>query len=110
MPLLPAFLTRPDRQVVRGIRHVGRPGSLVTMSIHPCTRRSGWATRGLASHTELPKSLRTIPTYIVYDNVTQCFGHELMSGAMRFSTIRCQFIIMTIQCQFIIIASLASSR
>src|SRR5208337_1588303 len=28
---------------------------------------------------------RTIPTYIVYDNVTQCFGHELLSGAMRFS-------------------------
>ena len=22
---------------------------------------------------------------IVYDNVTQCFGHELLSGAMRFS-------------------------
>ena len=39
----------------------------------------------IASHTELPKSLRTIPTYIVYDNVTQCFGHELLSGAMRFS-------------------------
>src|SRR5271166_1661598 len=49
----------------------------------PAHRRSAWATRGLASHTELPKSLRTIPTYIVYDNVTQCFGHELLSGAMR---------------------------
>src|SRR5271157_3329681 len=51
----------------------------------PAHRRSAWATRGLGSHTELPKSLRTIPTYIVYDNVTQCFGHELLSGAMRFS-------------------------
>ena len=51
----------------------------------PAHRRSAWATRGLASHTELPKSLRTIPTYIVYDNVTQCFGHKLLSGAMRFS-------------------------
>src|SRR5208282_5537302 len=51
----------------------------------PAHRRSAWATRGLGSHTELPKSLRTIPTYIVYDNITQCFGHELLSGAMRFS-------------------------
>ena len=51
----------------------------------PAHRRSAWATRGLASHTELPKSLRTIPTYIVYDNVTQCLGHKLLSGAMRFS-------------------------
>ena len=51
----------------------------------PAHRRSAWATRGLASHTESPKSLRTIPTYIVYDNVTQCFGHEPLSGAMRFS-------------------------
>ena len=31
----------------------------------------------------LPKTLRTIPTSIVYDNVTQCFGHEPWSGAMR---------------------------
>ena len=27
----------------------------------------------------------TIPIYIVYDNVTQCFGHEPLPGAMRFS-------------------------
>ena len=80
-----ASLSYPtDRQVLRN-PHVGRPGFLVSMSIHPRTRRSAWATRGLGSHTELPKSLRTIPTYIVYDNVTQCFGHELLSGAMRFS-------------------------
>ena len=51
----------------------------------PTQHRLVWATRGLASHTELPKSLRTIPTYIVYDNVTQCLGHKLLSVAMRFS-------------------------
>src|SRR5271166_5166161 len=51
----------------------------------PAHRRSAWATRGLASHPELPKMVGTIPTYIVYDIVTQCFGHELLSGAMRFS-------------------------
>src|SRR5208337_3097758 len=34
---------------------------------------------------ELPKTLRTIPTYIVYEIVTQCFGHEPLYGAMRFS-------------------------
>src|SRR5271157_2184560 len=33
----------------------------------PAHRRSAWATRGLACHTELPKTLRTIPTYVVYD-------------------------------------------
>src|SRR5208337_2227670 len=33
----------------------------------------------------LPKTFRTIATYIVYDIVTQCFGHEPLSGAMRFS-------------------------
>jgi hypothetical protein len=27
------------------------------------------ATRGLASHTELPKLVSTIPTYLVYDKV-----------------------------------------
>src|SRR5208337_2372410 len=37
-------------------------------------RRSAWAVRVLASHTELPKLVGTIATYIVYDTVTQCFG------------------------------------
>src|SRR5271157_6256256 len=51
----------------------------------PAHRLSAWATRGLASHTELPKMVGTIATYIVYDNVTQYFGHEPLFGAMRFS-------------------------
>src|SRR5208337_4946845 len=51
----------------------------------PAHRRSAWATRGLASHTELSKMVGTIPTYIVYDNITRCFGHKHLSGAMRFS-------------------------
>ncbi len=51
----------------------------------PAHHRSAWATRGLASHPELPKMVGTIPIYIVYDNVTQCFGHEPLPGAMRFS-------------------------
>src|SRR5271157_678169 len=50
----------------------------------PAHRRSAWATRGLASHTELPKMVGTIPTYIVYDNFTQCFGHEPLIGATFF--------------------------
>jgi hypothetical protein len=33
----------------------------------------------------LPKTLRTIATSIVYDIVTQRFGHEPLSGAMRLS-------------------------
>src|SRR5208283_6009963 len=49
----------------------------------PAHRRSAWATRWLASHTDLPKTLRTIPTYIIYDNVAQCFDHVPLSGAMR---------------------------
>src|SRR5208337_3276003 len=73
-----------DRQVVRNPQC--RAARFRRVNEHtPAHRRSAWATRGLASHTELPKSLRTIPTYIVYDNVAQCFGHELLSGAMRFS-------------------------
>ncbi len=80
-----ASLSYPtDRQVLRN-PPVGRPGFLVSMSIHPRTAVRRGRHAGLLSHTELPKSLRTIPTYIVYDNVTQCFGHELLSGAMRFS-------------------------
>ncbi len=38
----------------------------------------------LASDTELPKMVGTIPTSIVYDTVTQCIG-ERLSGAMRIS-------------------------
>ena len=35
----------------------------------PAHRRSAWAARRLASHTELPKMVSTIPTYIVYDKI-----------------------------------------
>ncbi len=83
MPLLPAFLAR----LIDKSCAIPMSGSQVT-SCHehtPAHRLSAWAARGLASHNELPKTLRTMPTYIVYDNVTQCFGHEPLSGAMRFS-------------------------
>src|SRR5271166_6170923 len=40
---------------------------------------------GLLLITVLPKTLGTFPTYIVYDNVTQCFGHAPLAGTMRFS-------------------------
>ena len=55
------------------------------MSIHPHTAARPGRHAGLLLTLILPKSLRTIPTYIAYDNVTQCFGHEPLSGAMRFS-------------------------
>src|SRR5271157_2337092 len=48
----------------------------------PAHRPLAWAARGLAFDTELPKRVGTIPTYIVYDNVAQCFGHEPFSGAI----------------------------
>ncbi len=83
MPLLPAFLAR----LIDKSCAIPMSGSQVT-SCHehtPAHRLSAWAARGLASHNELRKTLRTIPTYIIYDNVTQCFGHEPLSGAMRFS-------------------------
>ena len=35
----------------------------------PAHRRSAWATRGLASHTKLPKMVGTVPTSIVYDKI-----------------------------------------
>ena len=82
MPLLPAFLTR---LIDKSCESACQAARFPRVNEHtPAHRRSAWATRGLASHTELPKSLHTIPTYIVYDNVTQCFGHELLSGAMSF--------------------------
>jgi len=63
-----ASLSYPtDRQVVRN-PHVGRPGFLVSTSIHPRTAvRPG--RRVPASHTELPKTFRTIPSYIAYDKI-----------------------------------------
>ena len=80
-----ASLSYPtDRQVLRN-PHVGRPGFLVSMSIHPRTAARPGRHAGLLLTPNCQRSLRTIPTYIVYDNVTQCFGHELLSGAMRFS-------------------------
>ena len=80
-----ASLSYPtDRQVLRN-PHVGRPGFLVSMSIHPRTAARPGRHAGLLLTPNCQRSLRTIPTYIVYDNVTQCFGHEPLSGAMRFS-------------------------
>src|SRR5271166_166290 len=71
-----------NRQVLRN-PHIGRPGFLVSTSIHPRTAVRRGRHAGLLLTTVLPKTLHTIPTYIVYDNVTQCFGHEPLSGAMR---------------------------
>src|SRR5271157_6584927 len=78
-----ASLSYPtDRQVVRN-PHVGRPGFLVSTSTRPRTAVRRGRHAGLLLINVLPKTLRTIPTYIVYDIVTQCFGHEPLSGAMR---------------------------
>ena len=78
-----ASLSYPtDRQVVRN-PHVGRPGFLVSTSTRPRTAVRRGRHAGLLLINVLPKTLRTIPTYIVYDIVTQCFGHEPWSGAMR---------------------------
>jgi len=46
----------------------------------PACRLATWATSGPSDHTELPKMVGTIPTYIVYDNVTQCFGTCFKAG------------------------------
>jgi len=70
------------RQVVRN-PHVGRPGFLVSTSTRPRTAVRRGRHAGLFLITVLPKTLRTIPTSLVYDIVTQCFGHEPLSGAMR---------------------------
>ena len=78
-----ASLSYPThRQVLRN-PHVGRPGFLVSTSIHPRTAVRRGRHAGLLLITVLPKKVGTIPTYIVYDIVTQCFGHEPLSGAMR---------------------------
>ena len=64
-----ASLSYPaHRQVLRN-PHVGRPGLLVFNEHTPAHRRSAWAVRVPASHSELPKTFRTIPTYSAYDKV-----------------------------------------
>ena len=76
--LLPAILTRLiDKSCAIRMSGTRFPRVNEHTAAH---RRWAWATRGLASHTELPKMVGTIPTYIVYDNVAQCFGHEPLSG------------------------------
>ena len=75
-----SYLTH--RQVVRN-PHVERSGFLVSTSIHPRTAVGRGRHAGLLLITVLPKKVGTIPTYIVYDIVTQCFDHEPLCGAMR---------------------------
>ncbi len=62
MPLLPAFLIRLIDKFC-AIRISG--GQVSSCHDHtPAHRRSAWAVRVLASHTELPKIGGTIPTSI----------------------------------------------
>jgi len=76
-----SYLT--DRQVLRN-PHVGRPGFLVSMSIHPRTAvRPGRHACLLLIPNCQSWSARSRHN-IVYDTVTQCFG-EPLAGAMRFS-------------------------
>src|SRR5208282_5583998 len=59
--------------VFRLFREFGKPGFrrklLINNEHTPAHRRSAWAVRVPASHTELSKTLRTIPTYSVYDKI-----------------------------------------
>ena len=59
---------RTARQLVPK-RHAGRPGFLVSMSLHPPTAPRPGRDAGFASHTELPRRVGSIPTYLVYDNL-----------------------------------------
>src|SRR5271157_5671944 len=56
----------------------------MSTGLHPRTAVRRGRHAGLLLISVLPKTLRTIPTYIVYDIVTQCFGHEPWSGTMSF--------------------------
>ena len=75
-------------------RHAGRPGFLVSMSLHLRTALRPGRHRGLASHTELPRRVGSIPTYLVYDNLalfrsrtligaTFCFHHRPLERSQR---------------------------
>jgi len=48
---------------------IGQFGFRVSTNTPTARRPSAWAARGLAFHTALPKTVQTIPTYIVYDNI-----------------------------------------
>jgi hypothetical protein len=76
--LLPAFLIR----LIDKSCAIRRAGGQV-FSCHeqaPAHRRSAGATRGLAFHTELPKTLRTIPTYSVYGTIARLLRASPESG------------------------------
>src|SRR5208337_3978662 len=56
----------------------------------PAHRRSAWAVRVPASHTELPKALRTIPTYSVYGTIARLLRASPESGLFLMAEARWQ--------------------
>jgi len=68
MPLFAGLSYPTDRQVLRN-PHIGRPGFLVSMSLHP--RTAVWRGRraGLLLTPNCQRWVSTIPPYIVYDKI-----------------------------------------
>src|SRR5271157_1297072 len=60
--------------------HIRQAGFRVSKTTHSAHRRSAWAVRVPASHTELPKALRTIPTYSVYGTIARLLRASPESG------------------------------
>jgi hypothetical protein len=65
--LSPALLIRLFRKTCTIRRSVGLVSAC--QRTYPARRLSAWATRGSASHTEMSKTFRTIPSYSVYDKI-----------------------------------------
>src|SRR5271157_3079492 len=65
--LLPALLIPPITSLAQSAHPVARFPRIDENT--PAHRRAAWASRGPSDHTELSKTLRTIPTYIVYDKI-----------------------------------------
>src|SRR5208337_906229 len=51
--------------------HLRRVGFRVSKTTHAACRLPAWAARGPAYYSELPKTLRSVPTYSVYDRIVR---------------------------------------
>ncbi len=56
---------------------IRRVGFRVSKTTHAACRLPAWAARGPAHYSELPKTLRTVPTYSVYDRIVRLLRARL---------------------------------
>ena len=60
--------------------HLRRVGFRVSKTTHAACRLPAWAVQGPAYYSELPKTLRTVPTYSVYGRIARLLRAPLESA------------------------------